>query len=142
MRLFFFFNIDNIHFYCRIRRGSGASISSTTSLLPSSVNTNLREMGSKLGKSLLNLKSILSGSSFNLSESQPTPQFKPRPKDTPIVPRRPARRKSSFCKKLKTANVEDSKEHQFSVDDTIREVDTPVESPTFPREPKVPMPGL
>ena len=98
-------------------------------------------MGSKLGKSLLNLKNILSGSSFNLAEPQHTPQFKPRPKDTPIVPRRPARRKSSFSKKTNMKNTEDVKDHQLTLDDTIREVDTPVESPTFSREPKVPMPG-
>ena len=124
----------------RIRRGSVSSLASPSSLLPSSVSTNLKEMGSKLGQSLLNLKNILSGASYTAPDPVPLLQFKPRPKDTPIVPRRPARRKSSFCNS-KMANVEGSKEHKFSMDDTIREVDTPVESPTFTREPKVPMPG-
>ena len=109
-------------------------------MLPNSVNTNLKVMSSKLGQSLLNLKNILSGASYTAPDPVPPLQFKPRPKDTPIVPRRPARRKSSFCNS-KMANVEGSKEHKFSMDDTIREVDTPVESPTFTREPKVPMPG-
>ena len=97
-------------------------------------------MGSKLGKSLLNLKSLLSGSSYNLSESHSTPQFKVQPKDTPVVPRRPVRRKSSLRKSRKD-ETDNTKEMQFSVEETIREVDTPVESPTIPREPKVPMPG-
>ena len=99
-------------------------------------------MGSKLGKSLINLKNILSGSNYIPPDPSPVTQFKPRPKDTPIVPRRPARRKSSFHSKSKTTNEEGSKENQFSLEDTIREVDTPVESPTFPREPKVAMPGI
>ena len=94
-------------FFIRTRRGSGSSVISTSSLIPTS---NIKEIGSKLGRSLLNLASMITGSdsldaqiqttlpstskAFDMKPLPPTPGSRPR--DTPIIPRRPPRRKMSF----------------------------------------------
>lgn len=74
---------------------------------------------------------------FTGSENQPpTSQVKPR--DTPIIPRRPPRRRldRSRHKSLTTGL-----EMNFPMEETIAEVESPVGSPSMNREPKVPMPG-
>ena len=109
-------------------------------------------MGSKLGKSLLNLASLFTGSAGDtfdtkLAPSEPFKPFAPKPlhRDTPTVPRRPARRKQSSDKsRHKSLTGMD----QSIIGETIAEVETPLGSPT-PRVkltgeelPSVPMPGV
>ena len=154
--------------FLRTRRESGSSVISSSSLIPTS---NIKEIGSKLGRSLLNLATMLTGAdsfdakiqttvrstsqTFDMKPLPPTPGSKPR--DTPIIPRRPPRRKMSFDRSRHKSLTGDyvrfklggfsftsqysGIESNFQVEDTIEEVETPLGSPTFEREPKVPMPG-
>ena len=105
-------------------------------------------MGSKLGKSLLNLASLFAGSSSDTFDtkprsSEPFKPFAPQPqpprhRDTPTVPRRPARRKLSADKaRHKSLSGMDQ-----SVIETIAEVESPLASP-IPQDkgPRVRMPG-
>ena len=137
-------NNDNVCKF-RTRRESGASIISSSSLIPSS---NIKQMGSKLGKSLLNLASLITGSASDTfdtkSSSEPFKPFAPQPqpprhRDTPTVPRRPARRKLSADKaRHKSLSGLD----QSIIGETIAEVESPLSSPTpQDREPRVKMPG-
>ena len=124
------------------RRGSGASIISSSSLIPTS---NIKEMGSKLGKSLLNLASLFTGSASDTFDAKaPSEPFKPfapapRHRDTPTVPRRPVRRKLSADKaRHKSLSGLD----QSIIGETIAEVESPLSSPTPQvKEPRVRMPG-
>ena len=138
-----------IHLFYRTRRGSITSIGSSTSLFP---KTNIKEIGSKvrkilivlqcqyndlfekLGKSLLNLATIFTGKETNEVE-----RAKPQPKDTPIMPRRPPRRK--LCLDRSRHKSLTGGEHQGKVEETIAEVESPSDSPVVERGPKVRMPG-
>ena len=105
-------------------------------------------MGSKLGKSLLNLASLLTGSSDTVDTKAPSEPFKPfapqpqvpRHRDTPIVPRRPARRKLSADKaRHKSLSGMDQRS---IIGETIAEVESPLSSPIpQDKEPRVRMPG-
>ena len=106
----------------------------------------------QLGKSLLNLATLLTGSESNEPKIETS---KPKPKDTPILPRRPPRRKLSQDRSRNKSLTGEQPElcdcvynfvlrgadNQFRVEETIAEVESPADSPTLEREPKVRMPG-
>ena len=91
-------------------------------------------MSFQLGKSLLNLATLLTGN----EPSQPkVERSNPKPRDTPTVPRRPPRRKLS----LDRSRHKSLTGGQLRVEETIAEVDSSSSSPSLERGPKVPMPG-
>ena len=88
----------------------------------------------KLGKSLLNLATLFTG---NETPDPAVARAKPKPKDTPIMPRRPPRRKLGLDRSRHKSLT--GGENQCKVEETIAEVESPSDSPVL--EPKVRMPG-
>ena len=94
----------------------------------------------QLGKSLLNIASLFTGGSDTIS----SPTIKPR--DTPIIPRRPPRRRTIDRARHKSLTCGTD-----LMEETIAEVDSPLASPKTGRDtvpaghshdkPAVPMPG-
>ena len=102
------------------------------SLLPTSINSNLKKLKKTVGKSLLNLHSLLtSGPQIPTTPVTRREPFKPF---QPSTPSRPPRRRSSESRRGK-----DEIGEKFIQQDVIPEVITPTASPIF--MPKVPMPG-
>merc|ERR1719228_2194467 len=121
-----------------------------SSLLPTSINSNLKKLKKSVGKSLLNLHSLLTSGPAPPTPLSPSQPFKPfQPKSTPRRPPRRSqtatlpRRNTGYQNFKDKGNLLDEDEgEKFLQTEVIDEVITPAATPVFERDqPAVKMPG-